>query len=118
MAVYDDDPVKLTALVEKHPELIEQPVFEFDCPAIVVAASRPKRKALDALLDAGANINARSRWWAGGFGVLDTSEPEIAEYLIQRGAAVDVHAAARLGKLERLKETVEADPALVHARGA
>ena len=30
---------------------------------------------LAALLDAGADINARSRWWAGGFGLLHGAEP-------------------------------------------
>src|SRR5438093_1538682 len=36
---------------------------------------------------------------------------------MQRGAVVDVHAAARLGMLPRLRELVSADPELVHARG-
>ncbi|HEY6986957.1 MAG TPA: ankyrin repeat domain-containing protein [Bryobacteraceae bacterium] len=72
---------------------------------------------LDVLLEAGADINARSRWWAGGFGLLDCAEPELAHYAIQRGAAITVHAAARLGMLEKLKELIEADRELVHARG-
>ena len=72
---------------------------------------------VDALLDAGANINARSRWWAGGFGVLDCASQEMAEYLIARGATVDIHAAARLGKLDRVRDLLEHDPELVHARG-
>jgi ankyrin repeat protein len=38
-------------------------------------------------------------------------------YAIERGAHVDVHAAARLGLLDRLEELVVADPELVHARG-
>lgn len=72
---------------------------------------------LDVLLDAGADINARSRWWAGGFGLLDCASPDLAAHVIERGAAVTVHAAARLGMLERLRDLIEADPAQVHARG-
>jgi ankyrin repeat protein len=72
---------------------------------------------LDVLLEAGADINAKSRWWAGGFGLLHGAEPELAAYAIQRGAVVDVHAAARLGLLDKLKELVSANRELVHARG-
>ena len=72
---------------------------------------------IDALLGAGANINARTKWWAGGFGVLDMSSAELTPYLIERGAHVDIHAAARLGMFDRLKSLVEADAGLVRARG-
>src|ERR1700753_2126445 len=93
------------------------PNYSFDTPAIVAAVQKDNRDMIDALLDAGADINARSRWWAGGFGVLDSSSEELTPYLIQRGAYVDIHAAARPGMLERVKELVEGNPALVHARG-
>lgn len=43
----------------------------------------------DLLLQAGASINARSHWWAGGFGVLD-NDHGLAPFLIERGATVDV----------------------------
>jgi ankyrin repeat protein len=72
---------------------------------------------LDVLLAAGADINAKSRWWAGGFGLLHSASPELAAYAIERGAIVDVHAAARLGLLDKLTELIAADPELVHARG-
>ena len=69
-----------------------------------------------AALAAGADINAKSRWWAGGFGLLHNAPPELAAYAIERGAVVDVHAAARLGLMDRLRELVLADPALVPLR--
>ena len=72
---------------------------------------------IDVLLAAGADVNARSQWWAGGFGLLHTADPELAAYAIERGAVVDVHAAARLGRLDRLRELIEGDPRRVHARG-
>lgn len=72
---------------------------------------------IDVLLAAGADVNARSKWWAGGFGFLHTADPELAEYAIERGAIVDVHAVARLGRLDRLRELIEGDPQSVHARG-
>jgi ankyrin repeat protein len=112
-----DDADGVRRVLDRHPELramIDDPVGPFDSPAIVNVRTRAM---LDVLLDAGADINARSRWWAGGFGLLDSAKPELARYAIERGANVDVHAAARLGMMDRLRELVERDPGSVHARG-
>jgi len=119
-AVFAGDGDALTQLIEKHPGLksqIDDPLFPFDSPAIVFAAGRGRRQIVDALLNAGANINARSQWWAGSFGVLDSADPELAAHLIERGAIVDAHSAARLGMLDKLKQLISANPELVHARG-
>jgi ankyrin repeat protein len=112
-----NDADRVRAILNRHPQLkaqINQTVGPFDSPAIVHVCSR---EMLDVLLDAGADINARSRWWAGGFGLLDSAEPELAAYAIERGAIVDAHAAARLGMLDHLRELVSKDPSIVHARG-
>ena len=69
------------------------------------------------LLAHGANISARSEWWAGSFGVLDGCDPALAPFLIEHGAVVDAHAAARLGMLARLTALVSSDPDVVNARG-
>ena len=93
------------------------PNYSFDTPAIVAAVGKQNRDMIDALLDFGANINQRTRWWAGGFGVLDSANPELAAYLISRGATVDIHAAARLNMPDRVRALLASDPQLVHARG-
>jgi hypothetical protein len=108
-AVKANDAALLRQVLESYPLLKSQldeplPNYGFDAPAIVAAVHKQNRDMIDALLDAGANINARSRWWAGGFGVLDSSNPELTSYLIERGAYVDIHAAARLGRFDRVKE--------------
>ena len=116
-ALRNDDLAALRQLLERYPELksnINEPLADFDSPLITQVRSAA---ALDVLLEAGADINARSRWWAGGFGLLDSASPELAAYAIERGAVITVHAAARLGMLEKLKELIAADPALVHSRG-
>ena len=117
VALAADDADRVRALLHRHPQLkalINEPGGSFDSPAIVDVRSR---EMLDALLEAGADINARSRWWAGGFGLLDSADPELAAYAIERGAVVDAHAAARLGMLDRLRELVSRDPSMVHAGG-
>jgi hypothetical protein len=116
-AFHDDDAILVRKLLERMPEVrakINEPVAAFDSPVIIGVRSR---EMLDVLLDAGADINAKSRWWAGGFGLLHNAEPALASYAIQRGAVVDIHAAARLGMPERVRELIASDSALVHARG-
>jgi ankyrin repeat protein len=116
-AFEEDDVVAFRNLLARYPELrrkINDPVTAFGAPIITCARSP---QMLDAMIDAGADINARSQWWAGGFGLLHSAKPELAIYAIQRGAHVDVHAAARLGMIDRLREFITADPQLVRARG-
>ena len=112
-----DDAPRVRAIVDRHPRLkaaIDAPVGPFGAPAIVTVRSR---EMLDVLLDAGADINAKSQWWAGGFGLLDSADPGLAAYAIERGATVEAPAAARLGLLDRLRELIARDPSVVHARG-
>jgi ankyrin repeat protein len=112
-----DDANRVGQLLDRHPELkarINEPIGPFDSPAIVNARSP---EMVDVLLASGADVNAKSSWWAGGFGLLHSASRELADHAIKRGAIVDIHAAARLGLLERLQELIAADPGLVHARG-
>ena len=81
------------------------------------AVQRSDRKTIEVLLAAGADLQTRGKSWAGGMGVLDECAPDMAQLLIERGAAVDVHSAARLGMFEKLQELVDSEPALANARG-
>jgi ankyrin repeat protein len=105
------DPEARRRLDEPHPEL------PFDSTVLLSAVNQKNRDLISVLLDAGADINVRSRWWAGGFGVLDGADESLVPFLIERGANVDAHAAARLGRLDDLKRLLSAKPELVHARG-
>lgn len=112
-----DHAERLRDLLARHPALkamVNEPVGPFNSPAIINIRSRAM---LDVLLDAGADINAKSRWWAGGFGILHSVDPSLASYAIHNGAVVDAHAAARLGLFDKLKELIAADPSVVHTRG-
>ncbi|HXI50745.1 MAG TPA: ankyrin repeat domain-containing protein [Candidatus Saccharimonadales bacterium] len=116
-AFHGNDAAKVREILTGQPELkplVNAPVGPFDSPAILHARSR---EMLDVLLDVGADINAKSQWWAGGFGLLHGCNPELATYAIQRGAIVDAHAAARLGLIDKLRELLRADAELVRARG-
>jgi ankyrin repeat protein len=118
-ALHCGDVERVRALLEQHPDVraaVNEPISHF--------ASRPVARATknlplrDVLLAYGADLNLKSAWWAGGFGLMEHDcTPEEAAPLIARGAIVDVFAAANLGMFDRLRELIEGDPSLVHARG-
>ena len=116
-AFHADDAAAMRGALSRYPELraaINEPIGSFDAPVVIHVKSR---EMLDALLDAGADINARSRWWAGSFGLLDLAAPAVATYAIERGATLDAHSAARLGFIDALRDMIAARPAVVDARG-
>ena len=120
-AIQSNDAGRLRRALADHPGLaarLDEPqeAFGFGATPLLASLHWGNRELIDALLSAGADINQRSHWWAGGFGVLD-EDHGLAEYLIERGARVDAHAAARLGMREVLERLLSEAPERVHARG-
>ena len=108
----------LRTLLSSNDELqrqIGQHWFSFDSPAVV--AAKNDIPIIDVLLEYSANINARSSWWAGSFGVLDGVTQPQAELLLERGAKLDIHSVAALSKTDVVLEMVAADPSCVNRRG-
>ena len=113
------DVERVRTLLDQHADVraaVNEPISHFDSrPA---ARAKKNLPLLDVLLAHGADLNLKSAWWAGGFGLLEYDcTPEEAAHLIERGAVVDVFAAAHLGMLDRVRELVDRDPSLVQARG-
>src|SRR5690242_13866070 len=120
-AVKADDVSRATACLDQHPELRARlndalPGLPFDGTLLLAAVWRRRRPMIDLLLHRGADINQRSHWWAGGFGVLD-DDHDLTEFLVERGASIDIHAAARRGRTDLITSMLDADPTLARARG-
>ena len=119
IAVREGDAQRARELLETNPEVrarINEPRFDFDSPAILQA--RRNLPLVDVLLAHGADINARSTWWAGGFGILESDlTMEEATPLIERGARITPWAAAGLGLYDEVKSILEANPGAVNERG-
>lgn len=69
-----------------------------------------------------ALANAVWDWGGGDFetalgGAAHMGRRDIAEFLLEKGARIDLFAAAMLGKLEIIKAAVAAYPQIVHVRG-
>ena len=117
-AVQEGDLDAVRHRLETHSELrarINEPLFAFQQTAAHIAAGN--LAMLDILLAHGAELNVRSSWDKGGFGILETVAPEQAAPLIARGATIDVWAAANLGMGDELRSLIETEPALVNAKG-
>ena len=120
-AIYGGDNGTLEKLLDSKPVLrkhIDDPMFDFDSPAIVQASHHPKaEKLLPVLVRYGADPNARSKWWAGGFSALDFVSPETAKALVALGAKWDVWSAAKQGETAILRQLLDEDPGTVNAAG-
>src|SRR5262245_4524010 len=71
-ALHADDTERVRGLLERHGEVraaINEPISHFNSRP--VARAKKNLPLLDLLLAHGANINLKSTWWAGGFGLLE-----------------------------------------------
>src|SRR5262245_35088914 len=114
-AIRASDAERTARVLEEHPELkdhLDGPLADYGAGTtpLLAAVQRSDHRTIEVLLRAGADINARSHLWAGGLSVLDECAHEMAPFLMERGAVLDVHAAARLGWFQELQELVESDP--------
>ena len=123
-AIKANDAGAVALALEEHPGLkahLDEPApgAAFGQTALLAAVQRQNREMVDVLLRAGANINQKSHWWAGGFHALDDAwqTPWLASFLIGRGAVPEIHHAVRLGMIEDVRRMLAGDPGLVHARG-
>ncbi len=77
------------------------------------------RAVVDLLLSSGADVNARDvdhRSTAAEWMLGDTSTLDVARYLVERGATVDIFLAAALGLADRARGMLESDPTLLRLR--
>lgn len=66
-----------------------------------------------------ALVHARATWGETALGAAaQTGQREIAEFLLSRGADLDICTAAMLGMTDQVAAMLQADPKQAHARGA
>jgi ankyrin repeat protein len=96
-------------------ERINAPIFAFGQRAAHIAAKDVPM--LEVLIAAGADLRLESEWENGPYTVLDNASEETARFLLSRGVRLTPNVAARLGWLNELRQLLDANPELVHARG-
>lgn len=113
--VEEGDADGLRRLLAERPETREQldrPAFGFAAPALVFSVGAGRRDVAEVLLEAGADVDARSEWDGGPWSALHHAvlqHRELVPLLLEHGATVDVHSAAGLGDLERLVTLLDED---------
>lgn len=66
-----------------------------------------------------ALLNANASWDEHAIeAAAQTGQVQIVEFLLKKGAPLDICAAAMLGRFEQVKSMLQADPAFIQARGA
>jgi hypothetical protein len=88
----------------------------------VLAAHRSLEEVKSLLPHEPRLVNATWDWGGGDFetalgGAAHTGQREIALYLLEHGARLDLFAAAMLGKLEIVKSAVTDNPQIIHVPG-
>jgi ankyrin repeat protein len=119
-SVRDGDVEAVRHLLQTDDELraaINDPIFEFNSPALVAVSGHDDVALVDVLLEFGADPNQKSSWWAGGFHPLYSAAPAEADRLLAAGAIPDACAAAHLDRVDILEEMLAQDPSRVHERG-
>jgi hypothetical protein len=89
-ALENDDVPVIEALIHDHPDLLNASKVR---PAVTAARSVA---TAERLLGLGTNLETVSAWWAPGMNTREVA-PEVARFLVERGATLTPHAAAGLG---------------------
>jgi len=103
--------------METKPALDAKLVQEF-----VVKSHADLNRVMEMLAQEPALVNSTWDWGGGDFetglgAAAHMGERDIAEYLLQKGARLDLFAAAMLGKLEIVKAALRAYPEAIHTPG-
>jgi ankyrin repeat protein len=102
---------------DRGPRLDDDLVREF-----VIAGHANLEKTKELLEKQPALVNATWDWGGGDWetalgGASHMGSREVAEYLLSRGARMDVFCAAMLGRIDIVKAFLAADPNVVHLKG-
>ncbi|HEV8447034.1 MAG TPA: ankyrin repeat domain-containing protein [Gemmatimonadaceae bacterium] len=121
-AVRSNDVGRAKSILASNPSLSSQlndpaPGESFGGTILRQPVEQNRREMIDLLVRSGADVNARSHWWAGSFGPIDAADASLVPFLRERGAVLTLHAASRLGMIDEIERILRDDPRAVHARG-
>lgn len=117
-AIHRGDHARVAELLRGQPSLAHaNDEKSFGATTLIAPAGRGDLRMIDLLIDAGADPNRRSDWWAGGFLPIDDADAATVDHLLARGATLTPHAAARLGRADELRAMISRRPECVHERG-
>ena len=104
--------------ITKSPELLDSYDYRsFGATPLTMACFGNRPALVELLLDLGADPNRRSDWHMGPWSPLHCAiyrgDKKLAEYLLSRGAIMDVHTAAGLGDCDAVSRLLDVEPGRV-----
>jgi ankyrin repeat protein len=116
------DRESIRAAVARSPELLESFDYRnFGATPLTWACFSNRPALVDLLIELGADPNRRSDWHMGPWSPLHCAifrrDRPLANFLLSKGAIMDVHTAAGLGDCEAVCRLLDAEPASVNQRG-
>lgn len=121
-AIRNGDHAQVKNLIQQKPELLL--AFDpdsFGATPLTTCAFCGDSAMLDTLLDIGADPDRHSDWnmgpWSPLHCAIHSGFDEMAEHLLSRGATLDAHTAAALGKVVELEQMLTESAQRVHERG-
>lgn len=120
-AVRADNIGRVKRLLADHKDLRARlnddlPGLHFGSTVLMPAVENQSTEMIDVLLGSGANIDVKTHWWAGGFGLIETADAKIVPFLLERGITMTINGAAKLGRMDDVERLVRDDPSAVHTR--
>lgn len=109
-------------LVRANPQLLDAHDYNcFGATPITRVCFNDDRPMIAALIELGADVNRRSDWSMGPWSPLHSAiinrNSDLAHFLLDHGAILDVHGAAGLGRIDELKQMLDEDPERVTESG-
>lgn len=121
-AISNSDVELVKHLTIDSPELLRSRNYScFGATPLTQCSNHEDTFMIDTLIDLGADLDQASDWWAGPWNpiqsALSCGNDKLANYFASRGATIDVHEAAGLNQIDRLKDLLNKDQRLVDKRG-
>lgn len=113
---------RIRASVTKSPEFLDSFDYRnFGATPLTMACFSNRPAIVELLIDLGADPNKRSDWHMGPWSPLHCAifrrDKALANFLLSRGAALDVHTAAGLGDCDAVSRLLDAKPSRVSEKG-
>ncbi len=109
-------------MVASQPELLQAYDYQyFGATPLTCVTFKDDREMIETLCELGADLNRRSDWemgpWSPLHSAIHSNKMELARFLLDKGAELDIHTAAAMGHIADLNRMLDESPERVGEPG-